>query len=193
VKNSSITSRVFIKNFFVIVGKICLMLFVTWNMFAVGIYAVPREAEDKIAVAWKQVLLPIVSPYVLFTSQWQLWNIFAPDPLRRVTFYRIETQQDGMWKEVTTIKPGSFSIWRHATQFKMLGNILDENSQDRAPIAGRFLHLFCGQEHIASTTPIRLVYVYYIIPYHSQRMPPSWWDTWLPDISSYVGFNTTCP
>ncbi len=173
--------------------KIGLILFVTWHMFSVGVYAVPRISQDKISVAWRMHLLPIVTPYMLMTSQWQLWNIFAPDPLRRVTFYRIETKNDDSWNELITYKPGTLSLWRHATYFKMFSNMLDEESDTLAPIAGRFLHLLCKEHAVASGTPVRLKYIYYIIPYHKKRQSISWWNAWYPEIHSYLGFSTTCP
>lgn len=173
--------------------KILIIGFVLWHAFAVAVYSTPREAQDPIGLWSRLDLIPIVTPYMLSTSQWQLWNLFSPDPLRRVTFYRVETQHEGVWKELVTYKPGSFSIWRHATQFKLYSNMLNEFEQNRAPLAGRFMHLLCAEKGVAAGTPIRLQYIYYVIPFHTQRETYAWWNAWQPQFANYTGFETICP
>lgn len=173
--------------------KIGLIVFVIWHMFAVSVYSIPRDAKDMYATWSRQVLLPKVTPYMLITSQWQLWNLFSPDPLRRVTFYRIETETNGDWYELTTIQPGTFSAWRHATWFKLLGNIWNEFDEPKSPLAGRMLHLLCKEHNVQEHTPIRLVYEYYVIPQHQKRESATWWNAWKPQTSSYIGFTTECP
>jgi len=173
--------------------KILIIGFVLWHAFAVAIYSTPREAEDPFALWARLDLIPIVSPYMLMTSQWQLWNLFSPDPLRRVTFYKVDTWDGSQWNELVTYKPGSFSSWRHSTQFKLFSNMLNEFEKNRAPLAGRFLHLLCAEKGIAPETKIRLQYVYYVIPYHTKRESRAWWNAWEPTFSTYTGFETTCP
>lgn len=173
--------------------QLVIIGFVTWHAFAIAVYSTPREAQDPVGKWMRENLVPRVMPYVLITSQWQLWNLFSPDPLRRVTFYKVDVWDGVEWHEVTTYQPGSFSIWRHATQFKMLGNLLDENAQNRSPLAGRFLHLFCKEKDIPADTRIRLQYVHYTIPYHTERHSRAWWDAWNPEFGVYTGFETACP
>ncbi len=173
--------------------KLAIALFVIWHAFAVAVYPIPRDARDPIAMWVKLDLLPIVTPYMLITSQWQLWNLFSPDPLRRVTFYKIEAQSGDTWHEIETIQPGSFSTWRHAVQFKLMSNMLDEFSQNRAPLAGRYLHLKCEEYGLAEGTSVRLTYMYYVIPYHERRESRAWWDAWKPEMNEHIGFTTECP
>lgn len=174
-------------------GKLLLIGFIAWHMFAVLVYSIPREARDMYAVLSRDVLLDVVTPYMYATSQWQLWNMFSPDPLRRVTFYRIETEANDQWYKRTTMQPGTFSIWRHATRFKMLGNLLNESDEPQSRLAGRMLHLLCKEYGLQKGTGIRLVYEYYMIPQHQERASAAWWNAWKPDTYSYVGFTTHCP
>lgn len=174
-------------------GRSLLIIFFLWHAFSVVVYTIPREAKDRYATLSHRLFLPVVERYMLITSQWQLWNLFSPDPLRRVTFYRIETAEGKDWRKLFTIEPGTYPPWEHATKFKMLMNTLDEFSNNRAPLAHRFLHLLCEEQSVAPETPIRLVYEFYTIPYHTQLMSRAWWESWKPDIDSYVGFTTRCP
>lgn len=176
-----------------ILGKCFIGAFVFWHAFAIAVYATPREAKDPLAAFVKRDMIPLVTPYVQWTSQWQLWNLFSPDPLRRVTFYHVQAEENSMWRDIRTIQPGTYSMWRHATQFKMLSNILGEFESNREAVAGRFMHLICKEDGITSGTPIRLVYEYYVIPYHTKRESIVWWNAWKPQPERYTGFQTTCP
>jgi hypothetical protein len=176
-----------------IIGKCFLVAFVLWHMFAVAIYSTPRDAKDDAAQWIMADLIPIVRPYMMLTSQWQLWNLFAPDPLRRVTSYRFEVKHNNRWRELTTIHTGTYSIWRHSANFKLLGNIIGEFEKNRSPVAGRFMHLLCKEYALPATTQIRLKYVYYIIPKNESPASRAWWDAWEPRPASYVGYTTSCP
>jgi len=176
-----------------LLGKVLLVPFLLWHMFAVAIYSIPRDAKDVFS-QWSRIdLLPAVTPYMYATSQWQLWNIFSPDPLRRVTAYRIEIQKDGLWQHLLIVDPSAFSLFRHATQMKLMGNILDEFRDNRAPLAGRYLSLLCAEYQIASDTPIHLIYDVYVLPLLDTPHTVTWWRQWEPEPFSTLGFTTTCP
>lgn len=177
-------------------GKILFVLFLGWHMFAVAVYSIPREAKDAFAVWTRIDILPIITPYMFATSQWQLWNIFAPDPLRRVTSYLVfaETGDNGQdWNQIDEITPHSFSIFRHSTQMKLMSNLLDELKDDRGPFVGRYLELECAARHVVQGTPVRLVYRSYVLPVPPASKNRSWWDTWTPSPTELIGFTITCP
>lgn len=174
-------------------GQTAVILFVLWHGYAIAVYSIPRDAKDAFSQWAIRERIPEVSPYVLQTSQWQLWNLFAPDPLRRVTFYHIETERDGTWTDIETIAPGRYSVWRHATRFKLMGNMLDEFADNRGSLAMRFLQLKCEEFELSPGTPIRVVYEYYVIPYHRKRESRAWWDAWRPQPQRYTGFESVCP
>lgn len=176
-----------------LIGQTAVILFVLWHSYAVAVYTVPRDARDPLSRWIIAELIPDVTPYMLQTSQWQLWNLFSPDPLRRVTFYHVQRREGTAWTEVDTIDPERYSVWRHATRFKMMGNLLDENAENREPLAHRFLHLTCDEHGLAPGTDVRLVYEFYVIPYHTVRQSRAWWDAWKPGPLRYVGFATACP
>jgi hypothetical protein len=162
-------------------------------MFAVTVFSTPREAKDPVAQYSLTTLLPMVIPYMQTTSQWQLWNLFAPDPLRRVTHYYVEYQENDQWKNIASIKRGSFSFWRHAIQFKMLGNIFRRSEGFKSPLHARFLHLVCKDHQLVIGTPIRIQFDDYILPKLHQPQSIQWWKEWTPEHSITTGFSTTCP
>lgn len=176
-----------------IITKIIVIFFLIWHMFAVFFYAIPRDANDMFSQWTRLDILPIISPYMLQTSQWQLWNIFSPDPLRQVTAYLIEIQEDNEWKDLLSMDADSYSILRKPTHTKLMLNALDTSKDTQAPVAGRFLHLLCEEKGIASETPIRLSSIIYTIPYLTKPQSSQWWRKWQPEYFSRLEFTTTCP
>lgn len=176
------------------IRQLLLILFLLWHGAAVMIFSIPRDAQDPLALWSRTALLPSFSPYILVTSQWQLWNLFSPDPQRRVTTYRIEVQvEDGSWRPLKEIEPGTYSIFRHATHFKMYGGILDEFSAHRQQVADRFLKLLCMEEVLAPGQAIRLLYKFYVIPQLPSPASAEWWHEWSPMPQEYIGHETRCP
>ena len=174
-------------------GRLIVAIFVLWHAFSVAVYATPRESTDRFSMSVRHTLIPVIRPYLLLTSQWQLWNLFAPNPLRRVTVYRIDVEDAAGWRERETVKPGTFSVFRHATQFKMLGNLFDDPGEQTRHLADRFLHLTCRDAQIAPGTPIRLQLLSTVIPKPLKPMPPQWWNQWEPVYAPREHFETVCP
>lgn len=174
------------------IGKLCIAAFVVWHAFAVAIYTIPRDSKDKYSALVKEKVLPRVTPYMLATSQWQLWNLFSPDPLRRVTYYHIQAETNSAWRDVMTLKPKTFSIWRHAARFKLLGNTFNEFEDKVKPLGVRYLQRMCETENLADGTPIRLVYEYFVIPLNEKPMGVAWWRQWQPEVKTYEGLSTAC-
>lgn len=138
--------------------RIGVVIFCVWHMFAVSVFAMPRVAEDEFSRGVRQVFLPVVTPYMDITSQWQLWNLFAPDPTRQFSVYRIETKQaDQTWKEVVILQPSSYPWWRRATYMKYMMNIFDAPSDAFIHTKEHFLHLQCVDHDLPGGTVVRLV------------------------------------
>lgn len=166
-----------------------IILFCLWHMAAIFAYSIPGESSIKQKV---RILDPLVRPYLLATSQWQLWNLFSPDPLRRVSEYRIETFTQNQWTPLTTLHPGSFPWWRHAAQFKMLDRILDLD-RNLIPLQERYLAHLCQVFAIPSQTLIRFTYAYYVIPNIEDILRTDWWESWSPPWESVAGITIVCP
>jgi hypothetical protein len=181
------------KDFFNLFYKTAIVVFVIWHGAAIVIYATPRDDTQAVTRFINGKPLAFVTPYLLVTSQWQLWNIFAPEPIRRVTSYRTDIQVNGEWKELTAVRPGTLSVWRHSTLFKLYGNILSETSDNREVAADRYMHLQCEEFNLEPETPMRVSYEVYVIPKHDEPKSRAWWDAWKPEIEEREAFYTECP
>lgn len=169
-----------------------IILFCLWHMFAVGITSIPRSAKDDFSVASRRIL-PFVSPYLQTTSQWQLWDLFAPDPLRRVTLYRIEAQTNGEWTEIATIKPGTYSVLEHAVFFKYFINVLNASGDSMTKAKEQFLSIQCKEHQLHGGTPIRLTLLATVIPYLAKPAPADMWTQWTPSFERTIEATTLCP
>ncbi len=167
-----------------------IILFCLWHMSAVLVYAIPRETTDPISGFTREKVLPIVSPYILATSQWQLWNMFSPDPLRRITEYRIDVKQDDTWNTITTFGPGSFPWWQHSNYIKLFNNVFDGTDET---LKKRVLALtVCDRFHLPLDAIIRLSYTYAIIPLVTSPFDMTVWKSWQPEWMTDTGPITTC-
>ena len=170
-----------------------IVIFCIWHMFAVLIYTVPRIATDSFAVLSRTAFLPFVTPYMHTTSQWQLWDLFAPDPLRRVTTYRIDVNRGNGWEELVDMHPGTYPWWQHAVRFKFFGNVLDPFDHARDKVKIRYMQLQCGIFHVPPGTPLRLSYRYYFLPDLTSSQSTTQWQRFIPQWYNVDGLETTCP
>ena len=161
-------------------------------MAAVALYALPMDARDPVS-QWLRAHYPqAMRSYVLWTSQWQQWNIFAPDPLRRVTTYRIDVRRGEAWYPILAIEPGTYPWWRHAAQFKFLGNIHDIREGPRVAAMVRFLQSHCAPFGLAPGTELRLVQNIYVVPNDGVVHTTAWWNAWRPQQRSEVSHIAMC-
>jgi hypothetical protein len=172
-----------------------IILFCLWHMTAVFIHALPHLSDNP-AILWIRTnALPIVRPYMLITSQWQQWNLFSPDPLRRVSSYRIEWNDNGLWHLVNE-QPGSLPWWRRAPRVKIL-NRLFENNRRRTPLQERFVRTIACDPNVIPmrSAHLRLFSDTYVIPSDRRSLLSFYWwkKIWKPDIKTLLRFETICP
>jgi hypothetical protein len=173
-------------------AKVSVALFCAWHMVAVGLYTIPAESTDRLSRWIADNATPHVTKYMLITSQWQQWNLFAPDPLRRIVFYRIETQNaEGGWAYVGSVNRQTYGGLRHAVRFKLLGQALEENTT-RPEIAERAAQVFCDEFKLDPEANIRIWHETTVVPYVHPSPSKAWWDAWKPTFESSLGIETTC-
>jgi hypothetical protein len=151
--------------------RIPVIVFCLWHGTAIAVYTLPEGAKDPITRTIRQHVTPHVVPYLLWTSQWQLWNLFSPDPLRRVVEYRIDAWQNDMWVPVHALGARDIWEWRRADELKVLRQ-LEENPEGMQPLRQRYIRAYCEPLGLAPGTQIRLVFRYYIIPYIEDSSQP---------------------
>lgn len=99
--------------------QLLIPVFCIWHMFAVTIYLLPANAAPL-------KVRQYAARYVLTLSQWQKWDIFSPDPLTRVSDYRLERQTANGWETVRYMDFRSLPITTRAKELKVLGRLEDD-------------------------------------------------------------------
>lgn len=173
-------------------GRWLVILFCLWHGAAVASYSLPPDANDPAMLLLRQKSMTLFRPYMLITSQWQQWNLFAPNPLRRVVRYVIQIRIGDTWKTVEVLDEHTIAWWRDADELKLLRR-LEDGEDYWTPVRNRYLEDICAQKKIAGGTPIRLYYRYYVIPKDDFWMPMSWWQKWEREWNKRIGAKTVCP
>lgn len=130
-----------------------IVAFCLWHMTGVALYVIPgsMRAHSPLIGAVRS----LTDPYVLMTSQWQQWNIFSPDPLRRVSTFRVESTVDGVVGP-TIVDSEQLSMWRQAKELKVLYRLEEEWASARET----YLLSLCGDTH----AELQLLRRYKVLP-----------------------------
>lgn len=171
--------------------RAAIILFCLWHMAAIALYALPDAARDPLTVSLRTTLQPIIRPYVLLFSQWQQWNLFSPDPLRRIVTYRVEIDRGDRWEPIRTIEPGVYSTFRHASEFKFLGRLL-EGARTTFPLVARFLERQCGELDLATGSHVRLTYLVSVLPLSRESLSVEQWGHLSVPVEIIPGSETLC-
>ncbi len=153
-------------------------------MVAVAAYAIPDPAQDKVASWIRSTVAPTTRPYVLATSQWQQWNLFSPDPQRRVTEYRLVA--DGQTR--LRLTPSTYRWWRKTDEIAMFSKWEDEEAETVDPLLKRYVAAYCEPLGMPPGSRLSLQgrYTYLPIPTRANLhyQPPDL--SWLPFTSVTV-------
>lgn len=180
------------KEYLRIFAKVALAVFCVWHMTAVALYSIPGDAKDRISTWLRENATPRIANYMLITSQWQQWNLFSPNPLRRVIFYRIETlNAQNNWAYVASVNDHTYRPWRHSSRFKLLGQALEENT-NRPELAERAAQVLCNDFRMEDGAKIRIWRDLTIVPYKYPSPSKAWWDSWIPQFESSLAIETVC-
>lgn len=161
-------------------------------MAAVALYALPDATHGPFTNMLRERFQWVVRPYILMTSQWQQWNLFSPEPLRRVVTYGIDVDRGDRWERVLTIEPGTYSTFRHATQFKFFARILEGASESSFPMIANFLEQQCRELALATGSHVRLNYMMYVIPLPPRALSVGEWERTAPVVTTYPGSEILC-
>lgn len=128
-------------------------------MLMLGMYILPLEAKGEEKNLFG-TLHRFSAPYVLILSQWQQWDIFSPDPLRRVTEYRVERHAGDRFEVVRRFDYENLLPWERAKELKILGRIED----DWHVLSEAYLMALCPSLPQSAGRALRLVGLTTVIP-----------------------------
>lgn len=169
--------------------KVCIALFVVWHVTAVGIYSL-YHVDDQPVLHWLDSKRTYFRPYILATSQWQRWNLFSPDPLRRVIEMTIKQWNGHDWETIGVLNQHTVSFWQRAPELKIMRRMEEENMQK---LQERYVQDFCIRKGITPNTPLQLSKQWFVIPRHDVPESKDWWNNWQPEWNDVVLLETTCP
>jgi hypothetical protein len=128
-------------------------------MFAVAVFVVPISYPGGMGVIGQR-LHEFSAPYVLSLSQWQQWNLFAPDPIRRVSTFIVDTRENNQWVPTAFIDPTSRAFYEYPKLMKVLGRL----ETTHAGLVEPFLQFYCQTEKETQGKELRLRINYVVLP-----------------------------
>ncbi len=158
-------------------------------MAAIGIYSIGKF-EGNLALDMIESQRKRIRPYVLIASQWQRWNLFSPDPLRRVIAMDIEKRIDGEWEMVEVIDEHHVSTLRRANELKIMRRMEKEKFE---ALRLAYIDDVCRRHEIPANTKMRMTKRWFVIPKNEEMQSAAWWNAWEPERKSDVLHITTCP
>lgn len=158
-------------------------------MTVVGIYSI-HNMDDYRLMRWLESKRKIVRPYALITSQWQRWNLFSPDPLRRVTEMEFDIYQHGSWNTVHAINNKTVPLPYRANELKVMRRMEDD---DKSVLREIYTRDVCKRLSILPGTRMRIRKKYYIIPKHTELQSITWWREWEPKWREDIVTEISCP
>ncbi len=169
-------------------AKLLIIAFCTWHMAAVLSYSL-YHVDTIPVMSWISNQRDFFRPYLLATSQWQRWNLFSPDPLRRVIEMDILQQSNGEWNLVHTINENNVGWWQRAPELKVMRRMEDENKE---PLRERYVLDYCRIHNIPDGTRMRMVKRWFVIPKHDTTHSEEWWNNWEPNWKKEIQFDISC-
>jgi hypothetical protein len=166
-----------------------VILFCLWHMTAIAVYCIPDESKNYYARAIADTGVRLAEPYLLLTSQWQKWNIFAPDPIRGVYTYRVEELHGDTWTPVLTIDPKHLPWWKRAKTLKLMNNIQDNADAGGAMLLG----YLCRRGVVRHGVPVRLQSDWYLLPTNNELRAIGGWSFFQPSMQAWTIYAMTCP
>ncbi|MDA1292777.1 MAG: hypothetical protein O3A81_03295 [bacterium] len=169
--------------------KTAIALFVVFHMSATFMYSL-YHVDGVPVLEWLFEKRTHIRPYVLATSQWQRWNLFSPDPLRRVIEMEFDQKTEGEWVNIFTLNEHNVTWFQRAPELKIMRRMEEENMR---PLQERYVHDFCKINSVPEGTEIRLRKRWHVIPGHDKTQSRLWWSEWQPDWGEIELLQTTCP
>ena len=170
-------------------GTIAIVLFCLWHMAAILINARPTNVEQLNILTLLARQEPYVRPYILLTSQWQHWNIFAQSTSLAMTETHIEKLSDGEWSTVRIIDRTHPGLFRHSPENVSINHLMNDGVE---ALKEPYLQDVCRTEHLQTGTQVRIRKRFAFFPSHAGQQSIGWWRAWQPAWSEMIVANSSC-
>ncbi len=155
------------------VGKWLLIAFLCYHMTGVLAMTIPGESTLRPAVFMRETVRHYTDSYLFWTSQWQYWNLFAPNPTNWITEHRVDAFLDGDWRVVGSIGPDSVNEWNRSDELKVQEGVEEENHDE---MRIRYLMDACIRMGVPAGTTVRLVFRTRILDRETGKPVDNEWD-----------------
>lgn len=137
-----------------------IIAFCLWHMSAILLYNIPygHPPFDRFR--------KMVEPYILTLSQWQYWDVFSPDPMRRVATFVVERNAGDRWETALVMSYDTLPWWLRVKEMKVLDRIAGNWRGLTVP----YLSSLCPLIPHSSDTDVRLIMRYHILPADLQSL-----------------------
>ena len=178
-----------------ILGQVIIAAFFVWHATALALFSIPLETQDPLARLLRDHALKPFQSYVLLTSQWQQWNLFSPDPLRRVSRYTLEYQTpQGSWEVLEEITPSTYPWWRMSTHSKLWISMLEGDQPTyHKDVVHHYLGMRCAAHRLPPGTLVRMNYHQYFVQIAETALAATAPSPWPPDVIVTPDPPSPCP
>ncbi len=135
--------------------KLVILIFFSLQALSIGIGSIPGGAKDPLSAALKLSFEPLTRPYLLFTGQWQNWNLFAPDPLRESLTFDIDFLQDEKKMASVPLAPESIPWMQRTYLLKIMRHLWNDGEMYPA-LRKEFLRSLCERWDLAEDMSLHL-------------------------------------
>lgn len=173
--------------------EVCIMLFCVFHVWSVFSFSAPSSLMKTVPLVQKvrDMTSYYVDPYLRLTSQWQSWNLFAPNPLRRVVNFSIIRTDGPTPLLVEDISPESLEWYRASVELKTVRR-LEKKSKDQIALREAYLQDACRRYQLDTSATLQLMISRHIVPHHTETKSFWWWRDWQPRWSQYADVSVQC-
>lgn len=132
-----------------------IIAFCLWHMTAITLYNIPVKYLGIVGH-----VRTITDPYVFRFSQWQYWDIFSPEPMRRVPRFIVERNAGDRWETAMIISYADLPWWLRVKEMK----VVDRLAGDWKNLTIPYLLALCPELPYTSDREIRLTMRYFFLP-----------------------------
>lgn len=132
--------------------RLLIVAFCVLHMAAIAAYLLPRNTPWRTFNLLAGDAFNLVRPYVLSVSQWQKWDIFSPEPLRRVSHFTVDAYSNDAWHTLRTMAFDTLPWHERAKELKILSRL----EEDWGNMVPGYLAQECMRFPQAAGLPIRL-------------------------------------
>ncbi len=158
-----------------------VIVFCLFHGFAIAVFLLPSNT-------WTETPKNLVRPYMLLTSQWQQWDIFSPDPLRLVSFYRLETiEESGQPTTLLQMDRAHLAWYESAKELKILGRLEDKWHS----LVPTYITSLCDRMPQAAGKTVQLVARSAMLPKDNRQLGDL--ANWQPEFTEKSLGSARCP